>query len=140
MFLSSVNQCSERLRCESCNSIDTLEVMVCRNASSVLVIHLSWNNNAENPTSAPICILSVLYFDFFFKSGEKGVSYSLVSIINASVDARHYNCTYLNAKTNPLHLMTPNIGKTILLNANDQIYMQIIFYARDACAYEQAFT
>ena len=114
--------------------------MVCRNASSVLVIHLSWNNNAENPTSAPICILSVLYFDFFFKSGEKGISYSLVSIINASVDARHYNCTYLNAKTNPLHLMTPNIGKTILLNANDQIYMQIIFYARDACAYEQAFT
>ena len=64
---------------------------------------------------------------FFFKSGEKGVSYSLVSIINASVDARHYNCTYLNAKTNPLHLMTPNIGKTILLNANDQIYTQIIF-------------
>ena len=39
MFLSSVNQCSER--CESCNSIDTLEVMVCRNASSILVIHLS---------------------------------------------------------------------------------------------------
>ena len=36
--------------------------------------------------------------------------------------------------------MTPNVGKTILLNANDQIYMQIIFYARDACAYEQAFT
>ena len=35
-FFSSLNQCSERLRCESCNSIEAHEVMICRNAPPVL--------------------------------------------------------------------------------------------------------
>ena len=30
-FFSSLNQCSERLRCESCNSIETHELMIFRN-------------------------------------------------------------------------------------------------------------
>lgn len=30
-FFSNLNQCSERLRCESCNSIETHELMIFRN-------------------------------------------------------------------------------------------------------------
>ena len=70
--------------------------MICRKASPVLIIHLSRNNNAENPTSTPICVPSVFCFDNVFTSGGKGVSYSLVSIIyrfGVSIDVGHYNCT-----------------------------------------------
>ena len=71
--------------------------MICRNAPPVLIIHLSRNNNAKNPTSTPICVPSVLYFDNFFTSGGTGVSYSLVSIIysfGVSIDVGHYDCTF----------------------------------------------
>ena len=63
------------------NSTEAHEAMICRNAPPVLIIHLSRNNNAENHTSKLICVPSLSYFDIFFTSGGKNVSYSLVSLI-----------------------------------------------------------
>ena len=146
-FFPNLNQCSERLRCESCNSIEAHAVMICRNALPVLIIHLSRNNNAENPTSTPICVPSVLYFDIFFTSGGKGVSYSLVPIIyrfGVSIDVGHYNCTLLESGGKCITFddvsVTEKLSHDVLLNANDQKYIQIIFYARNACPYRQSFT
>ena len=120
-FFSNLNQCSERLRCESCNSIEAHEVMICCNAPPVLIIHLSPNNNAENPTSTPICVPSALVFR------------QMLGIIIAF---------YLKVKANALHLMTPfaeKLSHDVLLNANDQRYIQVVFYVRDPCPYQQSF-
>ena len=139
-FFSNLNQCSERLRCESCNTIEAHEVIICSNAPPVLIIHLSRNNNAENPTSTPICVPSVLYFDNFFTSGGKGVSYSLVSIIYrfaVSIDVGHYDCTFSESGGKCITFddasVTEKLSHDVLLNANDQKYIQIIFYVRNAC-------
>ena len=97
-FFSNLNQCSERLRFESCNSIEAHEVTIFRNVPPVLNIHLSGSINAENPTVTAIGVPSVLYFDNFFTSGGKDVSYSSASIIyrfRVSIDVGHYNCTLL---------------------------------------------
>ena len=146
-FFSNLNQCSERLKCESCNSIEAHEVMICRNAPPVLIIYLSRNNNVENPTSTPVCVPSVLCFNNFFASGGKGVSYSLVSIIyrfGVSIDTGHYNCTLFENGGKCITFddasVTEKLSHDILLNANDQKYIQIIFYVRHACPYQESFT
>ena len=120
--------------------------MICRNAPPVLIIHLSRNNNAENPTSTPICVPSVLYFDNFFTSG-KDVSYSLVSIIyrfGVSIDVGHYNCTLFESGGKCITFddtcVTEKLSHDVLLNADDQKYIQVIFYVRDACPNQQSFT
>ena len=46
-FFSNMNQRSERLKCESCNNVEAHKVTVCRNASPVLIIHLSRNSDEE---------------------------------------------------------------------------------------------
>ena len=107
-------------------------MIICRNAPPILIIHLSRNNNAENPTSTPICVPSVLYLDNFFTSGGKGVSYSIVSIIyrfGVSIDVGHYNCTLFEnggkCITFDDAFVTEKLSHDVLLNANDQKYMQI---------------
>ena len=96
---------------------------------------------------APSCVPSVLYFDNFFTSEEKGVSYSLVSIIyrfGVLIDVGHYNCTLFEREGKCITFddasVTEKLSHDILLNANDQKYMQIIFYVRDACPCQQSFT
>ena len=42
-----MNQRSEHLKCESCNNVEAHKVTVCRNASPVLIIHLSRNSDEE---------------------------------------------------------------------------------------------
>ena len=42
-----MNQRSERLKCESCNNVEAHKVTACRNASPVLIIHLSRNSDEE---------------------------------------------------------------------------------------------
>lgn len=61
----------------------------------------SRNNNAENTSSRPICVPLELYFNNFFTSWVKGVSYSLVSVIycfGVSIDVGHYNCTLFESE------------------------------------------
>ena len=70
-FFSNLNQCRERLRCELCNSVEAHEVIICRNTPPVLIIYLSRNNNAENPTSTPICVPSVYILIIFSHLEEK---------------------------------------------------------------------
>ena len=101
--------------------------MICRNAPPVLIIHLSRNNNAENHASTPICVPSVLYFDNFFTSGGKGVSYSLESIIygfGVSIDVGQYNCTLFESGRKCITIddasVTEKLSHDVLLNANDQ--------------------
>ena len=132
-FFSNLYQCSERLRCESFSSIETrimiifYIVMIGRNAPPDLIIHLSRNNNAENPTSTPTCVPSVLYFDNFFPSGVKDGSYSLVSIIyrfGVSIDVEHYNCNLFESKGKCITFddasVTETLSHDVLLNANGQ--------------------
>ena len=121
--------------------------MICHNAPPVLLIHLSRNNNAENPTSTAICVPSVLYFDNFFTSGVKVRSYSLVSVIyrfGVSIDVGHYNCILFESEDKCITFddtsVTEKLSHDVLLNANYPKYVQIVFYARDACPYQQSFT
>ena len=122
-------------------------MIICRNAPPVLIIHLSRNNNAENPTSTPICVPSVLYFDNFFTSGGKSVLYSLVSInyrFGVSIDVGHCYCTLFESEGKCIIFddasVTEKLSHDVLLNTNDQKCIQVIFYVRDACPYQQSFT
>ena len=105
------------------------------------------DNNAENLNSTPICLPLILYLQNFFTYGGKGVSYSLVPIIYhfvVSIDVGHYNCTLFDSGCKCITFddasVTEKLSHDVLLNVNEQKYIQILFYVRDACPYQQSFT
>ena len=79
IFFSNMNQRSERLKYEY--NVEAHKVTVCHNAPLNLIIHLSRNSDDGSPCLTPIFVPSVLYYDNFFVTPGKGISYSLVSII-----------------------------------------------------------
>ena len=146
-FFSNMNQRSERLKCESCNNVEAHEVTVCCNALPVLIIHLSQNSDGEIPCSTPIIVPSVLYYDNFFVTTGKGIFYSLVSIIyryGVSTDVSHYNCILFSSDNKRITFddasITEKLSHDKLVNVNEQKYVQITFYVRDASPYQQKFT
>ena len=86
-------------------------------------------------------------YDNIFVTHGKGISYFLVSIIyryGVSIDVGHYNCTLFNSDDKCLTFDDASITKKLshdkLVNVNEQKYVQIIFYVRDASPYQQKFT
>ena len=132
---------------ESCNNIEVHEVTVCRNAPSVLVIHLSRNSDGESPCLTPIFVPSVLYYNNFFVTPEKSISYSLVSIIyryGVSIDVGHYNCTLFSSDGKCITFddasITEKLSHDKLVNVIEQKYVKTIFYVRNPSPYQQKFT
>ena len=89
----------------------------------------------------------VLYYDNFFVTPGKGIPYSLVSIIyryGVLTDVGHYNCTLFNSDGKCITFddasITEKPSHDKLVNVNEQKYVQIIFYVRDASPYQQKFT
>ena len=86
-------------------------------------------------------------YNIFFTYGGKGVSYFLVPIIYhfvVSIDVGHYNCTLFHSGCKCITFddasVTEKLSHDVLLNVNEQKYIQILFYVRDDCPYQQSFT
>ena len=146
-FFSNKDQRSERLECESCYNVEAHKITVCRNAPPVLIIHLYRNSDGKSPCSTLIFVPSILYYDNFFVTPGKGISHSLVSIIyryGVSIDVGHYNCTLFSSDEKCITFddasITEKLSHDMLINVNEQKYVQIIFYVRDASPYQQEFT
>ena len=61
-----------------------------------------------------------------------------------SIDVGHYNCTLFESGGKCITFddasVSEKLSHNVLLNANDQKYIQIIFDVKDACPYQQSFT
>ena len=69
---------------------------------------------------------------------------SIIYRFGVSIDVGHYNCTLFDSGCKCITFddasVTEKLSHDVLLNANDQKYIQILFYVRDACPYQQLFT
>ena len=69
---------------------------------------------------------------------------SIIYRFGVSIHVGHYNCTLSESGGKYITFddasVTEELSHDVLLNANDQINIQIIFYVRDACFYQQSFT
>lgn len=84
------------LRCESGNNVDVHKATMCRNSPPVSIIHISRNSDDESLSSILIFVALALYYDKFFVTPGKSISYPFVSIIfyhAFSIDVGHCNFT-----------------------------------------------
>ena len=69
---------------------------------------------------------------------------SIIYRFGASIDVGHYNCILFENEGKCITFndasVTEKLTHDVLLNANDQKYIHIIFYVRDACPYQESFT